>query len=101
MCSGPSPCAGPTGSPSSCTPKSWPREPGHDPRFPQLVGPLRQHLMAGLLVAATLGLIGVVVLARDQIFIWAALSRSSTLCIAIALCRGAARGGPAARSGGS
>lgn len=49
--------------------------------------------IVGWLVATTLALIGVLVVARDQIFMGAALSQASTLAIAAAMCAGTA--GPA------
>jgi len=51
--------------------------------------------LVGWLIAATLGLIGVVVIARDQVFMGAALAQASTLGIALALWIGAALGGQA------
>ncbi len=51
--------------------------------------------LVGWLVAAMLSVIGVVVIARDQVFIGAALSQASTLGIAVAMWTGAALGGAA------
>lgn len=49
--------------------------------------------LTGWLLAALLGLAGVLVVARDQIFIGAAVSQASTLGIALALCLDGAIGG--------
>ena len=53
---------------------------------------LRATYLSGALVAFTLGLVGVWVVARDQIFLGAAVSQASTLGVAIALAIGAAVG---------
>lgn len=49
--------------------------------------------LSGVLLAGTLGLVGIWVVARDQIFLGAAISQASTLGVAIALWVGAAAGG--------
>lgn len=54
---------------------------------------LRATYLSGTLVAFTLGLVGVWVVARDQIFLGAAVSQASTLGVAVALAVGAAVGG--------
>ncbi len=51
--------------------------------------------MAGWLVAALLALVGVVVVARNQVFAGAALAQASTLGIALAMLAGAMIGGAA------
>jgi ABC-type Mn2+/Zn2+ transport system permease subunit len=51
--------------------------------------------LTGWLLAALLGLAGVLVVARDQIFIGAAVAQASTLGIALALCLDTAIGGVA------
>jgi len=54
---------------------------------------LRATYLSGALIAFTLGLVGVWVVARDQIFLGAAVSQASTLGVAVALALGAALGG--------
>jgi ABC-type Mn2+/Zn2+ transport system permease subunit len=54
---------------------------------------LRATYLSGVLIAFTLGLVGVWVVAREQIFLGAAVSQASTLGVAIALAVGAAVGG--------
>jgi ABC-type Mn2+/Zn2+ transport system permease subunit len=49
--------------------------------------------IAGALIAFTLGLVGVWVVGREQIFLGAAVSQASTLGVAVALAVGAAVGG--------
>lgn len=49
--------------------------------------------LTGWLLAALLGLAGVLVVARDQIFIGAAVAQASTLGVAVAMCLAAAVGG--------
>jgi len=53
---------------------------------------LRATYLSGALVAFTLGLVGVWVVAREQIFLGAAVSQASTLGVAVALAVGAAVG---------
>lgn len=58
--------------------------------------PLFHHaFLTGWLLAALLGLAGVLVVARDQIFIGAAVAQASTLGVALALCLDVAIGGNA------
>lgn len=58
--------------------------------------PLFAHsFLTGWLIGVTLALIGVVVIARNQIFVGAALSQASTLGLAVAMWVGAAVGPPA------
>jgi len=54
---------------------------------------LRATYLSGALLAFTLGLVGIWVVAREQIFLGAAVSQASTLGVAIALAVGAAVGG--------
>lgn len=51
--------------------------------------------VAGWLIAVTLSLVGVLVIARDQIFIGAALSQASALGVALAMWAGTSLGGGA------
>jgi ABC-type Mn2+/Zn2+ transport system permease subunit len=60
---------------------------------------LRATYLSGALLAFTLGLVGVWVVAREQIFLGAAVSQASTLGVAIALAVGAAVGGGAHEAG--
>ncbi len=50
----------------------------------------RETYLAAWWIAALLGLVGVLVVARDQIFVGAAISQASTLGIALGMCVGAA-----------
>ncbi len=50
----------------------------------------RETYLAAWCIAALLGLVGVLVVARDQIFVGAAISQASTLGIALGMCVGAA-----------
>jgi ABC-type Mn2+/Zn2+ transport system permease subunit len=56
---------------------------------------LRATYLSGVLLAGTLALVGIWVVARDQIFLGAAVSQASTLGVALALWLGAAAGGTA------
>lgn len=56
---------------------------------------LRATYLSGALLAFTLGLVGVWVVAREQIFLGAAVSQASTLGVAVALAVGGAVGGGA------
>jgi len=62
------------------------REPGAIRSFCESWGLFHNSYLVGWLIGLLLSLVGVIVVARDQVFLGAAVSQASTLGIALALC---------------